>query len=116
MRLFLLSLLFFSSISVSSQSYERILFCNTENFFDTYDEINKKDEAFLPSSLRHWTPRRYKQKLSNIEFDNTQKIDLMKEEVLDFVKKAAKKSKALKKIAKLNKKSKKIKKSQKGDL
>ena len=47
----------------------------------------------------------YKQQISNIESDNSQKVDMLKEEVLDIVKKAAKKNKALKKIAKLNMKS-----------
>lgn len=58
-------LLFFYSISSYAQNNERILFYNAENFFDTYIEIGKNDEAFLPSSLRHWTYKRYKQKLSN---------------------------------------------------
>lgn len=64
MRLLLLSL-FFISINIFAQDDERVLFYNTENFFDTYKEIGKQDEAFLPSSLRHWTPKRYKRKLSN---------------------------------------------------
>jgi len=66
MRLFILSLVFFLSVNAFPQSTERIVFYNTENLFDTYNEINKIDEAFLPSSMRHWTPKRYKQKLSNL--------------------------------------------------
>ena len=41
------------------------MFYNVENFFDVYDEINKSDEAYLPSSMRHWTNKRYQNKLSN---------------------------------------------------
>jgi predicted extracellular nuclease len=58
-------LILFFSINAFSQSTERIMFYNTENFFDTYDEIDKKDEAFLPASNRHWTNSRYKRKLLN---------------------------------------------------
>jgi hypothetical protein len=46
--------------------------------------------------------KNYKRQISNIESDNIQKVDMLKEELLDIVKKAAKKNKALKKIAKLN--------------
>lgn len=50
---------------LNAQISERIVFYNCENFFDCYDEIGKNDEMFLPSSLRHWTYKRYKRKLSN---------------------------------------------------
>ena len=49
----------------NAQNVERLVFYNCENFFDCYDEIGKQDEAFLPSSLKHWTYHRYKKKLSN---------------------------------------------------
>jgi len=44
----------------------RIMFYNAENLFDTYDDINKRDEEFLPGGEKHWTNYRYKQKLNNI--------------------------------------------------
>ena len=50
----------------NAQNVERLVFYNCENFFDCYDEIGKQDEAFLPSSLKHWTYHRYKKKLSNL--------------------------------------------------
>jgi hypothetical protein len=50
--------------------------------------------------------KQYKLRIAAIDSEKNQKVDLLKEEVLDFVKKAAKKSKALKKIAKQNKKAK----------
>lgn len=65
MRLFIILLLIYFSINAFSQSRERIVFYNTENFFDVYNQINKDDEAFLPSANRHWTVKRYSKKLSN---------------------------------------------------
>lgn len=32
---------------------------NVENLFDTVHDEGKQDTEFLPSSPRHWTPRRY---------------------------------------------------------
>lgn len=39
---------------------------NCENLFDTYHNPEKQDEEFQPSSLRHWTTKRYWRKLDNI--------------------------------------------------
>lgn len=46
--------------------------------------------------------KNYKKQISNMENAENRKVDLLKEEVLEIVKKAAKKNKAMKKIAKLN--------------
>lgn len=43
-----------------------ILFYNTENTFDNQNDTEKNDEEFLPSGKRHWTQKRYKQKINNI--------------------------------------------------
>jgi predicted extracellular nuclease len=43
-----------------------ILFYNTENFFDTYDDPDKNDNDFLPTSKRYWTKDRYFVKLEHI--------------------------------------------------
>lgn len=39
---------------------------NVENLFDTVHDEGKQDTEFLPSSPRHWTPRRYWQKLDHV--------------------------------------------------
>jgi predicted extracellular nuclease len=44
----------------------RIMFYNTENFFDTRHDTLKNDFEYLPESPRHWTIKKYKQKLDNI--------------------------------------------------
>lgn len=44
----------------------RIMFYNTENFFDTENDPLTEDEAFTPEGDRHWTPYKYDQKLNNI--------------------------------------------------
>ncbi len=43
----------------------RCMFYNAENLFDTVDSP-LDDNEFLPSSERHWTPKRYKRKLNSI--------------------------------------------------
>lgn len=44
----------------------RIVFYNTENLFDCYDNEEKEDEEFLPSSLRRWSASRWRQKTEQI--------------------------------------------------
>ena len=44
----------------------RILFYNTENFFDYFDDPNTNDNDFLPLSKYHWTKEKYETKLNNI--------------------------------------------------
>ena len=39
---------------------------NCENLFDTRHDSLKQDEEYLPEATRHWTPKRYWQKLNNI--------------------------------------------------
>lgn len=39
---------------------------NCENLFDCEDDSLKADEAFLPSGINRWTPKRYWKKLNNI--------------------------------------------------
>jgi len=38
-------------------------FYNVENLFDTFDDPEKDDDEFLPSSDREWTPERYTDKV-----------------------------------------------------
>lgn len=44
----------------------RIMFYNTENLFDTYDDSLTEDEAYTPSGGMHWTLKRYNAKLLSI--------------------------------------------------
>ena len=44
----------------------RVMFYNTENFFDTFDDPEKNDDDFLPEGAMRWTPGRYHNKLINI--------------------------------------------------
>lgn len=44
----------------------RIIFYNTENFFDTVDDPETKDEEFLPDAKTHWNTKKYETKLEHI--------------------------------------------------
>ncbi len=44
----------------------RIMFYNTENLFDTFDDTLKNDESFLPDREHYWTASKYYKKLNNI--------------------------------------------------
>jgi predicted extracellular nuclease len=44
----------------------RIVFYNTENFFDTFDDPITADEEFLPDGVLNWTYGRYHDKLDKI--------------------------------------------------
>jgi endonuclease/exonuclease/phosphatase family metal-dependent hydrolase len=58
----------FACITVASFAREdfRIVFYNTENFFDCRHDSLKSDEEFLPGGIRGWTPSRYFRKAGNI--------------------------------------------------
>ena len=59
-------------LSVTNNIYTQkrdfsVLFYNTENCFDCFDDTtNNGDDEYLPSSIKHWTFNRYKDKLNNI--------------------------------------------------
>lgn len=62
-------LLFLTSINLNAQSKEdrfRLMFYNTENLFDIFDDTTKWDEQFLPEGDKRWTPKKYKDKLLKI--------------------------------------------------
>lgn len=65
-KAFCLAYVFFSVFSMAaenaSQEYLRILFYNTENYFDCRDDSLTKDDAFLPEGDYHWTPKRFRHK------------------------------------------------------
>lgn len=62
--LILLSIPFFF-VQAQNQPPFRVVFWNTENFFDTRHDSLKNDREFLPHSLRHWSYYRYKKKIDN---------------------------------------------------
>lgn len=47
---------------------QTIAFYNVENLFDIYNEPNKHDNDFLPSSPKKWTTKRYESKVRKIGF------------------------------------------------
>ena len=60
----------FCQSSGNNQEYKRgdvrIMFYNTENFFDTQDDSLKNDGEFLPEGKKSWTPKRYRLKALNL--------------------------------------------------
>jgi hypothetical protein len=44
----------------------RLMFYNTENLFDTYDDTLKDDEEFLPGGLMRWNRTRYFKKINSV--------------------------------------------------
>lgn len=63
-----LLVLFFFALSSSAQHIDsaRIIFYNTENFFDTIKDPVTDDAEFTPEGKDHWTSVRYQHKLDNI--------------------------------------------------
>lgn len=59
-------LVFVFTSSVFAEDTFRVMFYNTENFFDVNDDPEKADEDFLCSSSHFWTFARYKEKQRNI--------------------------------------------------
>lgn len=66
-QLLIIALLCLSFIGHSQhvKSY-RVIFYNTENFFDTIKDPIKDDAEFTPEGKDHWTAERYQHKLDNI--------------------------------------------------
>jgi len=58
-------ILFYLPISCQKAGF-RVMFYNTENFFDTFDNPEKNDNEFLPEGAMRWTWGRYHNKLINI--------------------------------------------------
>ena len=50
-------------VTLFSQQGMTVMFCNTENLFDTEDDPLKDDDAFTPGGDYHWTLSRYWDKL-----------------------------------------------------
>ena len=45
----------------------KIMFYNMENFFDTIDDPETRDEEFLPDGAKRWNTAKYDKKLHNME-------------------------------------------------
>ena len=63
-----LSLLFISFVGnrCEAQNKYQIIFYNVENLFDTWDDPLTSDEEFTPMNDRHWTRKRFEDKLKMI--------------------------------------------------
>lgn len=48
------------------KNVQRIAFYNVENLFDTIDDPKGRDEEFLPTAKKEWTPERYEKKLNQL--------------------------------------------------
>ena len=64
LKFFIILILFY--FPAYGQTNFRVMFYNTENFFDAVDEPEKNDEDFLPEGAMRWTTGRYQNKLNNI--------------------------------------------------
>ena len=68
-KLIFLLLLFPANASAqfmnSSETF-RIMFYNVENFFDIWDDSVSIDEEFTPEGEKHWTIKRYNNKLNHL--------------------------------------------------
>lgn len=47
---------------------QTVAFYNLENLFDLVDDKHTNDNDFLPTSIKKWTPKRYKNKLRKLGF------------------------------------------------
>lgn len=54
------------TLSLLLVSFLTFVELNCENLFDCQHDSLKNDTEYLPQSARHWTPRRYWQKLNNV--------------------------------------------------
>jgi len=52
--------------AADSTSVFRVMFWNTENFFDPFDDSLTADEEYLPGHIRGWNYTRYKTKRNNV--------------------------------------------------
>lgn len=71
----LLALALFFSASLFAQNNKekqnksedfRVMFYNTENYFDPFDDSLTNDKEFLPDAMRHWNYKRFIRKRNNI--------------------------------------------------
>lgn len=70
MKKYLITILIIISVNACAQSSDDkalfVSFWNLENLFDTADDHQKIDEAFLPEGAKQWTPDRLDRKFYNL--------------------------------------------------
>lgn len=65
--------LFFTGLLVAAfftgfaQKPCKVVFYNTENFFDTIDDPQTRDDEYTPAGSKKWDAERYTRKLANVE-------------------------------------------------
>ena len=55
-----------TNLTVAAQTKYNIVFYNVENLFDTWDDPEKSDEEFTPLNEKHWTKKRFENKIKMI--------------------------------------------------
>lgn len=55
------------SVGYAQKKPYKVVFYNLENFFDTVDDPDIKDDEFTPEGAKKWTIEKYNKKLSNVE-------------------------------------------------
>jgi len=55
-----------TTVQIYAQKKFNVVFYNVENLFDTFNDPKTEDEEFLPQSQKHWTKKRFNEKLMNI--------------------------------------------------
>lgn len=55
-----------SEVGAQTRGDVRLMFYNTENFFDTEKDSINNDGDYTPDGKYHWTPEKYRHKLTNI--------------------------------------------------
>lgn len=64
---FLLGITSFSQDNLINRTSDfKVMFYNTENLFDTFDDTAKNDEQYLPEGGSHWNYWKYQTKLNNL--------------------------------------------------
>ena len=58
-----LSAFFAAAPTLSARDRYSVIFYNVENLFDIFEDPQIQDKEFLPQSVRHWTKRRFEDKL-----------------------------------------------------
>ncbi|MDO4758918.1 MAG: endonuclease/exonuclease/phosphatase family protein [Rikenellaceae bacterium] len=66
-QLFILSLFMLIAGGVDAQKPYKVMFWNIENFFDTVDDPEVRDDEFTPEGPKAWNDAKYAKKLSNVE-------------------------------------------------
>ncbi|MBQ1951841.1 MAG: endonuclease/exonuclease/phosphatase family protein, partial [Alistipes sp.] len=64
---FILLLAAFVVTTAEAQKPYKVMFWNIENFFDTVDDPEVRDDEFTPDGVKAWNDAKYAKKLSNVE-------------------------------------------------